>query len=136
QGNGETINISQAKCAGHGIEDGIAKWEALCIGQSGRKMDPLLQGLLVATAKHRRTKVYGNDLSIVSKVTGKGESEIGCASADIEETRARRYAADGDCLLAPVVVQAKTQHRIKDIIMLGNCGKHLPHSFSHKLPLL
>jgi hypothetical protein len=96
----------------------------------------LLQGFLVATAQHCRTKVCGNDLPIVSEVTGKGEGEVGCATADIEETRARRYAADGDSLLAPVVVQAKTQHSIEDIIMLGNRGKHLPHSLSHRLPLL
>src|SRR5262249_56928931 len=103
-GYGEIINIPQAKCAGHGIENGVAKWQVLCISQSGREIDPLLQGFLMATAQHRRTKVRGNDLSIVSEVTGKGEGEIGCAHADIEETRARRYAADGDSLLAPVVV--------------------------------
>src|ERR1043166_5055510 len=116
QGYGEIINIAQAKGAGHSIEDGVAKWQVLCIGQRGRELDPLLQGFLVATAQHRRTKVRGHDLAIVSEVTGKGEGEIGCATADIEETRARRYAADGDGLLAPVVVQAKTQHSIEDII--------------------
>jgi hypothetical protein len=67
---------------------------------------------------------------------GKGEGEIGCATANIEEARVRRYVADGDCLPAPVMVQAKTQHSIEDIIMLGNRGKHLPHSLSHRLPLL
>ena len=78
----------------------------------------------------------GNDLAIVSQVTGKGQGEIGCTTTDIEETRAGRYPADGDYLLAPVVMQAKTQHRVEDIIMLGNGGKHLPHSISHSLPLL
>src|SRR5438132_13772716 len=34
------------------------------------------------------------------------------------------------------MVQAKTQHSIEDIIMLGNRGKHLPHRLSHRLPLL
>ena len=120
----------------NGIENGVAKWEVLGISQSGREIDPLLQGFPVATAQHRRTKVRGNDLSIVSEVTGKGEGEIGCATADIEETRAGRYPTDGDCLLAPVVVQAKAQYRVKDIIMLGNRGKHLPHRVSHRLPLL
>jgi hypothetical protein len=99
-------------------------------------MDPPLQSFLMPTAKHCRTKVHGNDLSMVSEVMGKSEGEISCATAHIEETSARRYSADGDCLLAPVVVQAKTQHRIEDIIMLGNRGKHLPHSLSHRLPLL
>jgi hypothetical protein len=99
-------------------------------------MEPLLHGFLVTTVEHRRTKVHGDDLSIVSQVTSKGEGEIGCATADIEETRVGRYPTDGDCLLAPVVVQAKAQHRVEDIIMLGNCGKHLPHSVSHSLSLL
>src|SRR5215510_6950426 len=108
----------------------------LCISQSGHKMEPLSHGFLVTTVEHRRAKVHGDDLSIVSQVTGKGEGEVGCATADIEETRAGRYPTDGDGLLAPVVVQAKAQYRVEDIIMLGNGGKHLPHSVSHSLPLL
>src|SRR5262249_8034624 len=99
-------------------------------------MDPLLHSFLVTTGQHRLTKIYGDDLSIVSQVTGKGEGEISCTAADIEETRARRYPTDGDCLLAPVVVQAKAQHGIEHIIMLRNRGKHLPHCVSHSLPLL
>src|SRR5215510_4731857 len=99
-------------------------------------MDPLLHSFLVTTGQHRLTKIHGDDLSTVSQVTGKGQCEIGGTAADIEGTRARRYPTDGDCLLAPVVVQAKAQHRVENIIMLRNRGKHLPHSVSHSLPLL
>jgi hypothetical protein len=99
-------------------------------------MDPSLHGFLVTTAEHGRAKVHGDDLPMVSQVTGKGKGEVGGTTADIEETRAGRYATDGDRLLAPVMVQAKAQHGVEDIIMLGNRGKHLPHGVSHSLPLL
>jgi hypothetical protein len=73
---------------------------------------------------------------MVSQVASKGEGEVGRATANIEETRAGWYVTDGDCPLAPVVMQAKAQHSIEEIIMPGNRGKHLPHSVSHNLPLL
>jgi hypothetical protein len=99
-------------------------------------MYPLLPGFPGATVEHRCTKVRSDDLSIVSQVTSKSEGEVGCATADIEKPRARWYSADDYCLLAPVMVQAKAQHSIEDIIMLGNRGKHLPHRVAHSLPLL
>src|SRR5262245_63797806 len=90
-------------------------------------MDPLLYSFLVTTGQHRLTKIHGDDLSTVSQVTGKGEGEIGCTAADIEETGARRYTTDGDRLLAPVVVQAKAQHGVEHVIMLHTRSKHLPY---------
>jgi hypothetical protein len=97
-------------------------------------MYPLLPGFLGATVEHRGTKVRSNDLCIVAQVTRKSEGKVGCATTDIEETRARQYPADNHGLLAPVVVQAKAQHGIEDIIMPGNRGKHLPHRIAHSLP--
>ena len=88
-------------------------------------MDSLLHGFLVTTIlEHRRTKVRGDDLSIVSQVTGKkARVRSAVPMADIEEPRAGPYATDGDCLLAPVAAQAKAQHGVEDnIIVLGNCG--------------
>src|SRR5574341_2201582 len=82
-------------------------------------------------------KVCRDHLPIVPQVAGKGQGQIGCASAHIEEACARRHTAIGYCLLAPIVMQPKAQHGVEQVIMLGNSGKHLPYSFSHNfLPFL
>src|SRR5262249_37587275 len=94
-------------------------------------MEVPTQRFMAATSEHGRAKVRRDHLSLVPQVTGKGQGQIGCTAAYIEEARARRYAAAGHRSLAPVMMQPKAQDRIKQIIMLGDGGKHLPHSFSH-----
>src|SRR5262245_54917391 len=91
---------------------------------------------MATASEHGRAKVRCDHLSIVPQMAGKGDGKIGCPTAHIEEVRSRRYVAEGHCLLAPGVVQPKAQYSVEQVIMLGDSGKHLPHSVSHSLSCL
>src|SRR5215510_9606404 len=96
------------------------KWQTLRIGQRTRETDVALQRFTATTSKHGRAKVCRDHLSSVSQVVGKSQSKVGCTTAHIEEARSRRYAAEGDCLPAPIVVQPKAQDGVEQVIMLGD----------------
>jgi hypothetical protein len=131
QGCRQIINIAQTERHANGVKGGVVKRQTLRIGQHTRQTEVPLERFTAATSEHGWAKVRCDHLSIVPQVGGKGQGKIGCATADIEETRSRRYAAQGYRLLTPVVVQSKAQDGVEQIIMLGDSGKHLPHSFSH-----
>src|SRR5262245_62300729 len=101
------------------------KRQTLRISQRTGQTDVALQGFMTATSEHGRAKIRRDYLSSVPQVAGKGQGQVGCATAHIEEACSRRYMAIGYCLLAPIVVQPKAKYGVEHGIILVESGRHL-----------
>jgi hypothetical protein len=77
------------------------------IGQRTRQGHRPVLRFTVSASEHRGAKIGRDDLPVAPQATGKGQGEVGGATAHIEQTRTGLYAAALDRLPTPAVVQAK-----------------------------
>ena len=86
---------------------------------------------VMTTGKHGGAEICGYYVALGPQVACKSEREIRCPATNIKHTRLRWELTERHGLVAPTVMETKTQHSIQCVIMSCNGSKHMLHGFSH-----